>query len=249
MASSRFDLTGRKALVTGSTRGIGAAIADALGESGARVIRHGLPHGQNFIEPVLEGDLLRPEGWAQLIDRAFALEPNLDLLISNAGSVYDQPFLQMTPDLFDRTIALNVRAGYLLCQAFSQRLIAESRTGAIVLTVSINGFQAEMHSTAYDISKGALVMMTRTLALNLAEHGIRVNGIAPGLTNTPLTQGFHTEDSVKFYQKKIPLRRLGEPVDCAGAVAFLCSAAASYITGELITIDGGLSICQFGRME
>jgi NAD(P)-dependent dehydrogenase (short-subunit alcohol dehydrogenase family) len=249
MGPSGFDLGGHTALVTGSTRGIGSAIADGLREAGARVLRHGLPHGQKFREPVLDGDLLRRESAEALIDQAFGLEPGLDLLISNAGSFYDRAFLEMTAELFDRTMALNVRAGFFLCQVFAKRLVSAERTGAIVLTVSINGFQAEMNSAAYDMSKGALVMMTRSLALSLAEHGIRVNGIAPGLINTPKTREVHTPEAVDHYTKKIPLRRLGEPADCAGAVVFLCSSAASYITGELITVDGGLSICQFGRMD
>src|ERR1035438_1022755 len=101
MSLSCFDLDGRAALVTGSTRGIGAAIADGLREAGASVMRHGLPHGQKFNEPVLEGDLLKPESAGELIDRAFALQPSLDILISNAGTIYDRPFLEMTADLFD----------------------------------------------------------------------------------------------------------------------------------------------------
>lgn len=243
-----FDLAGQAALVTGSTRGIGAAIASALSSAGASVVRHGLAHGETFAEPVIGGDLREANAPATLVDDAFAANPNLNLLVANAGSFYDKPLLEMTPELFDQTMALNVRANFLVCQAFAKKLIANNRRGAIVLTISTNGFQAEEGSVAYDTSKGALVMMTKTLALNLADHGIRVNGIAPGLILTPLSAGINADGSSKsHYLKKIPLRRLGKPDDCTGAVIFLCSSASEYITGEIITIDGGLTICQIGR--
>ena len=103
-----------------------------------------------------------------------------------------------------------------------------------------------------DTSKGGLVMMTRSLAVSLAPHGIRVNGIAPGLIRTPLTQQWmepRAHDLLKHYERKILLGKVGAPADCAGAVAFLCSPAASYITGEIITIDGGLTCTQIGKME
>ena len=122
--------------------------------------------------------------------------------------------------------------------------------GAIVIVSSTNGFQAEADSVAYDTSKGGLVMMIRSLAVSLAPHGIRVNGIAPGLIRTPLTQTWmepRANDLLKHYERKILLGKVGTPRDCAGAVAFLCSPAASYITGDIITIDGGLTVTQIGR--
>lgn len=104
---------------------------------------------------------------------------------------------------------------------------------------------------AYDTSKGGLMMMTRSLAVSLAPHGIRVNGIAPGLIRTPLTKTWlepRAHDLLKHYEKKILLGQVGEAEDCAGAVAFLCSSAARYITGEIIVIDGGLTVAQMGRL-
>jgi NAD(P)-dependent dehydrogenase (short-subunit alcohol dehydrogenase family) len=108
-----------------------------------------------------------------------------------------------------------------------------------------------MDSCAYDASKGALVMLTKSLAVSLADHGIRVNGVAPGLIKTPLTaKVMESEDRslLDLYEKKILLRRVGAPEDVAGAVTFLCSSAASYITGEIIVVDGGLTSCQIGRI-
>jgi NAD(P)-dependent dehydrogenase (short-subunit alcohol dehydrogenase family) len=173
------------------------------------------------------------------------------MLVCNAGSFFDLPLLEMTRERWERTMALNVTASFFLAQAFAKRLVEEKRGGSIVITSSTNGFQAEEDSVAYDTSKGALVMMTRSLAVSLAPHGIRVNGIAPGLIRTPLTNTWmerREADLLKHYEKKILLGHVGTPQDCAGAVVFLCSEAGRYITGEIIVIDGGLTVSQIGTM-
>jgi NAD(P)-dependent dehydrogenase (short-subunit alcohol dehydrogenase family) len=118
----------------------------------------------------------------------------------------------------------------------------------MVLISSTNGFQSEEDSTAYDSSKGALVMMTRSLAQALVEHGIRVNGLAPGLIRTPLTSALGFGAKAQHYEKKILLKRLGEPEDCAGAAVFLLSQASAYIVGQVVVVDGGLTVGQIGRM-
>ena len=143
---------------------------------------------------------------------------------------------------------LNVRANYFVAQAFARELVARQRPGAIVFTCSTNGFQSEDDSTAYDTSKGALVMMTRSLAHSLAPHGIRVNGIAPGMIHTPLTAVLKGTPQETHYEKKILLGRLGNAEDCTGAAVFLLSPAAAYITGQIIVVDGGLTVGQIGRL-
>lgn len=246
-----FSLAGNCALVTGSSQGIGYAIAQALHAAGARVVLHGkdpaapaLPEGSSYFA----ADLLELDAPAQLVRSAFAACPDLDLLVCNAGGFFDVPFLEMTVEAFQKTLDLNVRANYLVAQAFARELVARKRPGAIVTTSSTNGFHPEDDSSAYDISKGAIVMLTRTLAQSLAPHGIRVNGIAPGLIRTPLTAGLLNTPKQQHYEKKILLGRLGEPDDCAGAVVFLLSPAAHYITGQIIVIDGGLTLGQIGRI-
>jgi NAD(P)-dependent dehydrogenase (short-subunit alcohol dehydrogenase family) len=244
----------RGALVTGSSQGIGWALACALRETGTPVIFHGLPARPENIPTdadYLSADLMQAEAPARLIAEAFRLQPELDTLVCNAGSFFDTPFLEMTRSLWEKTVQLNVTATYFVVQEFAKRLLAAGHGGAIVITASTNGFQAEADSTAYDTSKGALVMLIRSLAISLAPHGIRVNGIAPGVIRTPLSAKWletRSSDLMEHYKKKILLGRIGTPEDCTGAVTFLCSPAASYITGEIIVIDGGLTVGQIGRM-
>ena len=250
-----FSLENSAALVTGSSQGIGFATAIALREAGAKVIFHGLQSRPENIPSdcaYIQADLMQPDAPAQLVAAAFAAQPKLDTLGCNAGSFFDAPFLEMTRERWDRTMQLNLSATYFIAQEFAKRLVAAKREGSICITTSTNGLQAEMDSTAYDTSKGALVMLIRSLAVSLGDHGIRVNGIAPGLIRTPLTatwmEGRADSDKVlEHYKRKVLLRRIGTPEDCASAVVFLSSPAASYITGEIITIDGGLTVVQIGR--
>jgi len=248
-----FSLAPNAALVTGSTKGIGRAIAVGLRDAGADVIFHGskraddLPAGCRF----LAADLLEPAAPGALIAASFRDLPGLDLLVCNAGSFFDVPFLDMGTDRWERTMNLNVRATYFLVQAFARELVARQRGGAVVIVSSTNGFQSEDNSTAYDTSKGALVMMTRSLAQSLAPHRIRVNGLAPGLIHTPLTDGWlggKKPETRRHYEKKILLGRIGEPVDCAGTAVFLLSPASAYITGQVLVVDGGLTVGQIGQM-
>lgn len=246
-----FSLEGHAALVTGSSQGIGLAMGKALQEAGANVVFHGLQPSVEGIASYVQADLMHNDGPQRLVDAAFALDPSLNTLICNAGSFFDLPFLEMTRERWDKTMQLNLASAFFTAQAFAKSLVAEKRGGSIVITSSTNGFQAEMDSCAYDASKGALVMLTKSLSVSLADHGIRVNGVAPGLIKTPLTsQWMESKDRtlLDHYEKKILLRRVGAPEDVAGAVTFLCSPAASYITGEIIVIDGGLTSCQIGRM-
>lgn len=245
-----FNLTHHTALVTGSTKGVGRGIADALIDCGAKVLFNArkptddLPADATF----LQADLLEDGAAQKLISQAFETAPDMDILVCNAGSFFDAPFLEMDTNRYDNCMNLNVRAPYFLVQAFAQELVKRNRKGSVVIVSSTNGYLAEYDSTAYDTSKGALVMMVKTLSLNLARNGIRVNGMAPGLIKTPLT-GWIAENDEKreHYEKTIPLGRIGEIEDCGGAVAFLVSDAAAYVTGHTIVVDGGITTGQISE--
>jgi NAD(P)-dependent dehydrogenase (short-subunit alcohol dehydrogenase family) len=245
-----FDLTSHTALVTGSTKGIGRGIADALIACGAKVLFNArkptddLPQGATF----LQADLLQKNAPQQLIAQAFEAAPETDILVCNAGSFFDAPFLEMDATRYDNTMNLNVRAPYFLVQAFARHLVQQNRQGSVVIVGSTNGYLAEYDSTAYDTSKGALVMMVKTLSLNLGKSGIRVNGLAPGLIKTPLTGWIETNhEQREHYEKTIPLGRIGEMEDCGGAAAFLVSGAASYVTGHVLVVDGGITAGQISE--
>ena len=245
-----FDLNGRSALVTGSTQGIGRAIADALGHSGARVIYHGKEGEPEVGSLCLPLDLTQPAAPQLLMERALKIAPDLSILVCNAGGFFDAPFLEMTTGAFDKTFDLNVRAPFFLAQAFARHLVQRKRGGSIILVSSTNGLQSEPDSNAYDASKGALLSLARSLTVSLAPFEIRVNCLAPGLIRTPLTQRW-IDSNVPLrahYEKNIPLGRIGTPPDCGGAAVFLASDDARYITGQTLVVDGGLTASQIGSL-
>ena len=162
-----FSLKGHEALITGSTKGVGRAIAEAYATAGADVLIHGRTRG--------------PEADAPLFADAIKAMPNLDILVNNAGQFFDVAFEEMTRDRFTRTMRLNVESAYFLTQSFAKHWVSRKVKGRVLFIGSINGRLAEPNSTAYDTSKGALEMMVKTLAVALAPKNIRVNGLAPGL--------------------------------------------------------------------
>lgn len=244
-----FDLCGRHALVTGSTRGIGSAIATAFETAGATVVRQGLAVEPGTEEkPTILADLLADGAPEKMVKEAFALQPELDLLVCNAGSFFEKGFFDVTPEVYRKTMTLNVEQNFFVIQHFAAELKKQGRPGAIVLISSTNGFQAEDDSVAYDTSKGALVMLTRAAAMNLAPFGIRVNGVAPGLIRTPLVNWVnHQPEKVRHYEKKIFAGRLGTPDEVADVCVFLCSNASRYVYGQTIVVDGGLTVGQIGQ--
>ncbi len=247
-----LNFNGRSVLVTGSSSGIGLAVAQALEAAGSGVVYHGSCAKTLAAVGITNGlaaDLLSEGGAEQLIADAFDRAPEMSLLVCNAGAYFDVPFLEMTRERFGRTMRLNVEATYFLIQSFARRLRDEGRKGAVVVTTSVNGSQSEMDSTAYDMSKGALNMLIRSCAQSLAPHGIRVNGVAPGLIRTAATAWLDERpEVVRYFQKRIPLERVGTADECAGAYLYLLSDLAAYVTGEIITVDGGMTSSQLGTL-
>ena len=253
-----INLKGHKALVTGSTSGVGRAIALAFAQAGADVLIHGLTKDPDATADVDQckqlgvktdlicGDLTSGTDW--LFSAATQLMPDIDILANNAGWFRDLPFEQMTPERFDQTIALNVTAPYFLTQRFAKLWIENKTPARVLMTGSINGRLAEENSTAYDTSKGAIEMMVKTLAVALAKHNIRVNGIAPGLVRTNATAWLDQRPKAADWLKlHTPNGQIPDATVCGPAAVYLCSDAASHVTGQMLLIDGGMSAWQQPR--
>lgn len=253
-------LNGHTALITGGTQGVGAAIAISLAQCGANLILHGLQENDFARETVrrceelsvnvstIYFDLTKP------IDRlledvaghAFQLDPNVDLLVNNAGVFIDKPFMEMDESTFDKTFHINVKAGYFLTRFFAHRWTEKAVRGRVLFTGSINGLLAEPTHTAYDSSKAAVAGMVRSLCVALAPHGIRVNSIAPGLVRTPLTNQILSSniEALEWMKLHTPNRQVPEADVCGPMAAFLLSDFAEHIHGQTIYIDGGMSVWQ-----
>lgn len=254
-----MDFTGKNIFITGSTQGVGLAIAEHLANLGANLILHGLAEDGASEKAVarcqresnsvhlITGDLTQnqPLGIETLIDQAWKASGTIDMLVCNAGTYIDQPFLEMDFERFDRTMRLNVYAYFLAVQQVARRWVAEGVAGRVVLVGSINGRLAEDVHVAYDTSKGAVEMMVKSMAVSLAPHQIRVNGMAPGLVYTPLTAPALDDPAfMQWMEKHTPNRQVPGPDACGGAVAFLLSDAAWHIHGQMILVDGGMSVWQ-----
>jgi NAD(P)-dependent dehydrogenase (short-subunit alcohol dehydrogenase family) len=253
-------LEGHAALVTGGTQGVGGAIAASLAKAGADVVIQGLVYDDraeetlatcrrcNVRAELVLADLMRPTAQVvpELYEKACDKLPTIDLLVNNAGTYIDRPFLEMDWDTYDRTMRLNLDAGYFLTQAFARRWIDKQISGRILFTGSINGMLSEPDHTAYDASKGAVAALVRSLCISLAPHGIRVNAIAPGLIRTPLTNRVLDRDaeSLAWMQLHTPNQQVPGPEVCGGAAVFLLSDAATHIHGQTLLVDGGMSASQ-----
>ncbi len=255
-----FRLDGKTALITGGTQGVGAAIAVALSNAGCDIVLHGLKEDDasraTRAACELSGrrvqmvfcDLAGPTSdcVTQLFDQAIATCDSIPILVNNAGIFIDKPFVDMDIETYERTMRLNVAAGYFLTQAFARHWIKAKTAGRVLFTGSINGELAEPDHTAYDASKGAVRTLVRSLCVSLAPHQIRVNAIAPGLVVTPLTAPVlaNDPDAMKWMKLHTPNQRVPGPEVCGPAALFLLSDEAEHIHGQTLLIDGGMSVWQ-----
>lgn len=252
-------LDGRHAFITGSTQGIGLEIAVALRDAGASVVLHGTRHHEAAAQAadrcsttsgpavVVAGDLAdpMPEAPLRLAREALNHNPDIDTLVCNAGTFIDDPFLKMNFATFDRTLKLNVYSQFVLIQFFAQRWVEQKIQGRVLLVGSINGKLSEQTHVAYDTSKGAVDAMVRSLCVSLAPLGIRVNGMAPGLLWTRLTEpALKNEKFRRWMELHTPNGKVPGPEVCGGAAVFLLSDAAEHIHGQMLYVDGGMSSWQ-----
>lgn len=235
--------------VTGSTQGIGFAIAKAFSKSGARIVINSHEANSPALAELseltechyIQSDLSTEDGAKYLIEQAHRKLGALDTLVNNAGTFTDVEFGGLEGEMFDRAFDLNVKGYLFAAQAFAAHVPSGANGASIICVGSTNSLTAEKDSVIYDSTKGAILMMVRSLAVSLADRGIRVNGIGPGLIETPLTKaGLEVGDTRAIRRRQIPLGRIGQADDIGGAAVFLASADAAYITGQMLYIDGGI---------
>jgi len=250
-----FDLTGKTAVVTGGGRGLGFEIAEGLAEAGARVAISG--RRRQWLDPAeeklraisnealsIEANVSDPAGVAEIIRRTVERFGGIDILVNNAGISWGSPSLTHPLEKWQSVIAVNLTGVWLMSQAAAPSMI-ERGGGVIVNVSSITGqlgLEPELQdSVSYNASKGGVDALTRDLAVKWARHGIRVNAVAPGYFPTRLTQ--HLVSTVEERMKAMsPMLRLGQEGELKGAVVFLCSHAASFVTGQVLNVDGGSTI-------
>ncbi len=249
-----FDLSGKVALVTGGSRGLGLEIATGLGEAGAKVAI--TARRANFLASaeaelqsrgitplVLTCDVTSPEQIADAVAATITAFGRIDILVNNAGMAWAAPADTMPLDKWRQVMETNATGCFLMTQAVGREMIRAGGGGAIVNTASYVAAMGSpsdiVDAVAYTASKGAVVSMTRDFAVKWARHGIRVNAVAPGYFDTRLSSGVlsHAKERI---EAMTPLRRIGRPGELKGAVVFLASPAAAYVTGHILAVDGGM---------
>ena len=243
-----LNLEGRVALVTGASRGIGRAIALRLAAQGAVVIAGA--RGTNA-QPVADEivaaggratahaiDITDAQSVESVVAATLAAHQRVDILVNNAGITKDQLMLRMKRDDWDAVLNTNLTGAYTCVQAVLKTMVKQ-RSGRIISISSVVGQAGNAGQVNYAASKAGLIGMTKALALEVASRGITVNAVAPGLVETDMTKGI-SEGAHEEWAAKIPLKRLGTPDDIASAVAFLASDEASYITGQVLAVNGGM---------
>jgi 2-deoxy-D-gluconate 3-dehydrogenase len=250
MILDAFDLMGKNALVTGSSRGLGAAIAIALAEAGANVGCHGRSaDGKGTSQTIREtgrksfylaGDMSDPELYPALIGKTIEEFGGIDILVNNAGTIRRAPAAEYPRNYWDELIAVNLTSVFRLSQLAGQDMLKRGAKGKILNIASLLSFQGGILVPAYAAAKGGVAQLTKALANEWASKGINVNAIAPGYMATDNTAALR-QDAQRSRQimERIPAGRWGEPGDIAGAAVFLCSSASDYIHGHVMAVDGG----------
>jgi len=240
-----MKLNGEVAIITGAARGIGREIARRMGNEGAAVVVADI-NGEQAARTAaelprgiaVEVDVTNPASVASMVQAAVDAFGHLNVLVNNAGVGLNRPFLDTTPEEWERTIRVNL-TGTFHCSQAAARVMANEGGGSIVNIASISGERGAQNRSAYGVSKAGVIQLTRVMALELAIKRIRVNAVAPGPVVTDMTNVTHTAAIRATYHARIPMKRYAQPCEIAAAVVFLASEEASFVNGETLNVDGG----------
>ena len=247
--SKLFDLSGKVALVTGASSGLGAHFAKCLGAAGAAVVLAARRadrlqslqaelEQRNIAAKAVDLDVQSSESIAAALEAAGPL----DIIVNNAGISIVKPALEMPEKDWDAVVDTNLRGAWLVAQGAARRWVAEKRPGAIVNIGSILGLRTIGHVAPYNASKAGLVHLTRALAMEWARYQIRVNAICPGYIETEMNSAFWKTPGGQRLIERIPQRRIGQPEHLDGALLLLASEAGTFMTGSVLTVDGGHTV-------
>jgi 3-oxoacyl-[acyl-carrier protein] reductase len=245
------DLTGKTALVTGAARGLGRCIAQSLAAAGAKVACidvnvetladtvAAIRNAGGTAEPIA-CDVTDSKRVGEVVDQVVELWGALNILVNNAGITRDNVIVRMKDEQWDAVININLRGTFLFTRA-AARPMMKARQGRIINIASVSGLMGNPGQVNYSASKAGVIGLTRTVARELASRNVTVNAVAPGFIATDMTAALG-EEILQEVRKQIPLGRMGEPQDVADAVLFLASDAAAFVTGHVLTVDGGLTV-------
>jgi NAD(P)-dependent dehydrogenase (short-subunit alcohol dehydrogenase family) len=251
-----FDLSGRTALITGGSRGLGLQIAEALGDYGAKVVLvsrkqvdldESVAHLQarGIESTAIAADLSSTEVAQGVAQEAIKRLGHIDILVNNAGATWGAPAEDYPLEAWDKVMNLNVRSIFVLSQAVGKLSMIPRKYGRVINVASIAGLKGNapgsMQTVAYNTSKGAVVNFTRVLAGEWGRHGITVNAIAPGMFPSKMTKGTIESVGLDAMTKRVPLQRIGDDEDLKGVALLFASNAGKHITGQILAVDGGVS--------
>ncbi|QDU24081.1 3-oxoacyl-ACP reductase family protein [Urbifossiella limnaea] len=249
-----MTLTDKVALVTGGSRGIGRAVVQKLAAEGAKVAfvyRGSQAAAEELVKEItaaggtakaIQADVAEPTAARRVVDQVLADWGRVDILVNNAGVIRDGLFVRMEPENWLAVIDTNLNGTFYFCRAVADQMALKQRSGRIINVSSVAASHVNAGQTNYAASKGAVNSFTRALAVELGSRSVTVNAVAPGFIETDMSEAVRAKGGDFIAKKLVPLRRLGKPEDIAGVVAFLAGPAAAYVTGQVLTVDGGLSL-------
>ncbi|HEX4608026.1 MAG TPA: 3-oxoacyl-ACP reductase family protein [Urbifossiella sp.] len=242
------------AIVTGGSRGIGRAVVQTLAREGAKVafVYRGSQQAAEELEKevaaaggvarAIQADVADPTAARRVVDAVLADWGRVDILVNNAGVIRDGLFVRMEPENWKTVLDTNLNGTFYFCRAVADQMALKQRSGRIINVSSVAADHVNAGQTNYAASKGAVNSFTRALAVELGSRNVTVNAVAPGFIETDMSEAVRGKAGDFIAKKLVPLRRLGKPEDIAGVVAFLAGPAAAYVTGQVFTVDGGLSL-------